>query len=412
MYGFGLACLLFSENKKSETRNQIPSVNTQSRRKFLKVSAAGSLIALGAGCEPNTKELVQEEPSAFFKDTDQFIAHGTNNLEARIEQLGGFITPNDQFFVRNNSFSIDVDSDSYVLKVGGEAVSTQRSLSYADLLNMPSKSVYAYIECGGNQRSFFGSAMGQPARGTQWGRGGVGMAIWTGVPLRDVLNEAGILESAVEIQLIGLDMDSPEAGFRRPLPVAKAMDEDTILAYRMNGEVLPRDHGFPVRAIVPGWVGSSNIKWLGQIEVSTKRVWSRNTTSSYVLIGDAYPPEGESKGKVATTQSIKSVLILPWPAELSAGRQMFRGYAYSPHAPIASVQWKAGDGAWQDAHFIDPPIKYAWRRFEFEWNPAPGSHTVSTRATDELGNTQPDSIPHNEKGYLYNVPLAHPITVA
>ena len=384
-----------------------------SRRHFLKTTAlGGTALVLASSCTPPETESVEETPRSFFKDTAPFITHGQTNLEARIENLGGFITPNELFFVRNNSRSIDVETASFSLEVGGDAVNTPLSLSYMDLLSMPSRAVYSYIECGGNQRSFFGTVMGQPARGTQWGRGGVGMAIWTGVPLRAVLERAGITERAVDVQLIGLDLESPEGGFRRPVPVSKAMDEDTILAYRMNGELLPADHGFPVRAIVPGWVGSSNVKWLGRIEVSSSRVWSRNNTSSYVLIGDAYEPEGEASGKVATLQSIKSVLMLPLPGRLAPGIQMIRGYAYSPHAPITNVSWSSdGGGQWNEARFIDPPIKYAWRRFEFEWDPQRGEQTLITRATDELGNTQPDSIPFNEKGYLYNVPLVHPVQV-
>ena len=395
----------------------LPDANNNidaSRRHFLKTTALGSASALLlTNCstpDPEHIEEVVERP--FFKDTIPFIKHGQTNLEAKIENLGGFITPNELFFVRNNSRSIDVDADSYVLEVRGDAIDTPLTLTYNELLNMPSRAVYSYIECGGNQRSFFGTTMGQPARGTQWGRGGVGMAIWTGVPLHVILDRAGIRENAVDVQLIGLDIESPEGGFRRPVPVAKAMDEDTLLAYRMNGELLPRDHGFPVRAIVPGWVGSSNVKWLGRIEVSSEKVWSRNNTSSYVLIGDDYEQEGEASGQVATLQSIKSVLMLPLPGKLPAGPQVIRGYAYSPHAPVSSVAWSSdGGGQWNEARFIDPPIQYAWRRFEFDWSPAAGEQTLITRATDEAGNTQPDSIPFNEKGYLYNVPIVHPVQV-
>ena len=271
----------------------------KNRRQFLATTVLGGTAALTfAGCEaPEVAEESVESDPLFFKDTSPFITHGNTNLESRIEDLGGFITPNDQFFVRNNSRSIEVDVDSYMLEVTGDAIETPLRLSFTDLHKMRSRAVYSYIECGGNQRSFFASEMGMPARGTQWGRGGVGMAIWTGVPLRNILEEAGVKENAVDVQLIGMDLESPEGGFRRPLPIEKAMDEDTILAYLMNGEELPKDHGFPVRSIVPGWVGSSNIKWLGRIEVSSTRVWSRNNTSSYVLIGDEYPAEGESSGE-------------------------------------------------------------------------------------------------------------------
>jgi DMSO/TMAO reductase YedYZ molybdopterin-dependent catalytic subunit len=381
------------------------------RRRVLKLIGAGGVAAMAGACRPEAlPDPAAGEPPAFFKDTTPFIEHGGLNIETPIESLGGFITPNDLFFVRNNARSIAVDPAAYRLEVAGDAASNSLSLTYDDLLAMPSRTVFSYIECGGNQRSFFGSAMGQPAQGTPWGRGGVGMAVWEGVSLREVLARAGVSEQTAFVQMIGLDTEAPEGGFRRPMTYEKAMDEDTILAYRMNGEPLPPDHGFPIRAIVPGWVGSNQIKWLGRIEAHLQPVWSRNVTSSYVLIGDAYPKEGEAMGKIITEQSIKSILILPWPAALPAGRRTIRGYAYSPQGPIERVEWSDG-GDWRPARLIDPPMKYAWMRFEFAWEPAPGAYTIRARATDVAGNTQPDSVPFNEHGYLYNVPLAHPVTV-
>ena len=141
---------------------------------------------------------------------------------------------------------------------------------------------------------------------------------WVGTPLRDVLKLAGITDDAVSVLLVGLDTESPEKGFRSVIPVEKALHPDTLLAYALNGEALPKDHGFPLRALVPGWVGSSNVKWLGRIEVSSNAVWTRNNTTTYVLIGDEYPPEGEAQGKVTHCQVIKSALALRWPADLLA----------------------------------------------------------------------------------------------
>lgn len=382
------------------------------RRRALKLLGVSGVAAVAGACQTEAPAPPAEAlPPSFFKDTMPFIRHGELSLEPRIESLGGYLTPNELFFVRNNAYSIEVDAANYHLEVAGDAVTTPLSLSYADLLAMPVHTVYAYLECGGNQRGFFASTMGQPAEGTQWQRGGVGMAIWEGVALRDVLTRAGVTDQAAHIQMIGLDTEAPEGGFRRPMPFEKAMDPDTILAYRMNGAALPKDHGFPVRAIVPGWVGSNQVKWLGRIEAHTQPVWSKNVTTSYVLIGDAYPKEGEASGKIITEQSVKSILILPWPATLSPGRHLLRGYAFSPRGPVERVEWNDG-GGWQPARLIDPPLKYAWRRFEFEWAPAAGAHTLRTRATDAAGSTQPDEVPFNEKGYLYNVPLAHPVTVA
>ena len=113
---------------------------------------------------------------------------------------------------------------------------------------------------------------------------------------------AGIRDDAVSVLLLGLDTESPEGGFRYVLPLEKAMHPETLLAYALNGETLPKDHGFPLRAVVPGWVGSAHIKWLGRIVVSSEQLWTRNNTTSYTLIGDAYPPEGESEGKPVTVQ--------------------------------------------------------------------------------------------------------------
>lgn len=176
--------------------------------------------------------------------------------------------------------------------------------------------------------------------------------------------------------------------------------------------------------LAPGWVGSASIKWLGRIVVSTKQLWTRNNTSSYTLIGDDYPPEGEAPGKVVSTQTIKSALALPWPADLTAGLQRIHGYAHSPAGPIARVEWSLDAGqTWRNATALEPRIpsarlqrndsafKYAWARFGLTWRAQPGDFTIMTRATDAAGNTQPEKIPFNEKGYLFNQPLPHPIRV-
>ena len=326
--------------------------------------------------------------------------------------MRGLITPNRLFFVRNNSVSLDLDSSDWRLSVEGDAVSEPMELTYDDIRSLPSRTLTAYLECAGNHRAMFDLLNGQKASGTQWMTGAVGNGEWVGVALRDVLTLADIQASAVSVLLVGLDEESPEEGFRYVLPIEKAMRPDTLLTYALNGEALPRDHGFPLRAIVPGWVGSANIKWLGSVVVSSKPMWTRNNTTSYTLIGDDYPPEGESRGRPVTAQVIKSALALPWPAELSAGRQRVHGYAHSPSGPISRVQWSADSGqTWNDARLSGSQTDYSWARFEFAWDAQPGERTLMTRATDAEGNTQPDDVPFNEKGYLFNQPVPHPILV-
>ncbi len=388
------------------------------RRRFMRLVGAGAAGGFLAACAAPDDDATppaadgDSPASVFFKNTTDFIPHGGRNLEARFDRFDSFLTPASEFFVRNNSSSIAVDGDGFALRVEGPGVDNPIDLTLARLRAMPRRSVFAYVECGGNQRSFFELLLGRTATGTQWGRGGIGMAEWGGVPLGEVLRLAGLRDSAVDVQLIGLDADSPEQGFRRPIPISKALDPDTVLADRMNGASLPADHGYPLRAIVPGWVGSTNIKWLGRIVVSDEKVWSRNNTTSYVLIGDDYPPEGEALGRPVTLQSIKSALALPWPARLSPGATVVRGFAHSPQAPIAGVEWSVDDGAtWYPARLSEPLMRYSWARFEIDWVATSGAHTMLTRATDEEGTTQPDAIHFNEKGYLFNLPLPHPISV-
>ena len=391
-----------------------------SRRRFLSLLLAGGAAAVLAACgdeipewsAPPDHSVASVEPPLVFKDPTPFIDHGQAGLEARLELQTGSITSNEQFFVRNNSRSVDLDIERWSLSVEGDAVGGPMVLQFDDILRLPQRRMTSYLECAGNHRVMFDLLQGRAASGTQWGRGAIGNAEWTGVSLADVLTLAGVTDDAVSVLLIGLDPESPEGGFRRVMPIEKAMHPDTLLVHRMNGEALPRDHGFPLRAIVPGWVGSWQIKWLGRIVVSAEPQWTRNNTTSYVLIGDEYEPEGEADGRVVTLQSIKSALALPWPAQLTANPHQLEGYAHSPYGEIASVEWSEDGGAtWHRARLASRQVDYGWVQFAFEWNASVGEHTIRTRAIDVEGNTQPDSVPFNEKGYLFNQPLPHPISV-
>lgn len=225
-----------------------------------------------------------------------------------------------------------------------------------------------------------------------------------------MLDLAGLSQDAVDVNLIGLD----ESAFERAMPLAKALDPDTIIALRMNGVPLPADHGFPARSVVPGWAGSNSIKWLGRIQVSTEKVWNRNNTTSYVLIGEQWPEGdfGPAQGKPITELSVKSALAIPRPARMPAGRHALHGFAHSPHGPVASVEWSPDGGAdWRAASIVEPILPLAWQRFEFEWDATVGEHTLVTRATDAAGDTQPEQPLLNEKGYLLNVPLPYPVRV-
>ena len=400
---------------------EFASVRGMDRREFLRLLLAGGASAVLAGClgsEPSrgatpapAVEPGADSGSPWFKDPAPFIIRDDKGLETRLENLQGSITPNQLFFVRNNSSSIALDPDNWRLRVEGDAVQETLELTYEDIRRLPRRTLVACLECAGNHRAMFHLLKGQESSGTQWMTGAVSNGEWTGAELKDVLTLAGIRDDAVSVMLVGLDTDSPEEGFRYVLPVEKAMHPDTLLAYGLNGETLPPDHGFPLRALAPGWVGSASIKWLGRIVVSSQQVWTRNNTTSYVLIGDRYPAVGEAHGQPVTSQVIKSALALPWPARLSAGNHRLYGFAQSPSGPIARVQWSPDSGrTWHDAE-LSGQTDYSWVRFEFAWTAEPGEITITTRATDATGATQPDQVPFNEKGYLFNQPIPHPVIV-
>lgn len=381
-----------------------------SRRRFLQVAGgAGAAVAFGgpllgpAEAQTAPAVVVKPAPVELFND------YGSNK-EMRWEAMyqRGYLTPTELFFIRNHTKTPRIDVASWRLRVEGSGVGRPLDLSFDDLVGLPSVSVIRYVECAGNGRSFFESANGKKAQGTQWKLGAVGVAEWTGVPLREVLDRAGLKPSARDVMPQGLD----DLKVRRPMPVTKALADDTLLVYAMNGQPLPPDHGFPARLLTPGWIGVANIKWVGRIEVSDQPLFSPWNTDTYVMIGPGFQPSPPSKGPVLSTQSLKSALELPWGGTVTAGRRLIRGRSWSPFGKITKVEYSLDQGGtWQTARLREPNIAAAWVRWDFEWDARPGKAGIRARATDEKGNTQPDQVPYNEQGYLFNAVVEHPVTV-
>ncbi|MDN5870192.1 MAG: sulfite oxidase [Nitrococcus sp.] len=348
-------------------------------------------------------------------DTEPFfIPHGTNSemrwgLQARGDC---FVMDTGQFFIRNHGATPIIDHTQWRLRIEGSAVKKPLALSYDDLTALPSSTLTRFIECAGNARSFYAKFLDKPGQGTQWLLGGYGVASWTGVPLAEILDRAGVTGSAVSIMASGLDT----SGFKKATPIDKAMAEDTLVVYGMNGAPLPYDHGFPARLLVPGWLGSFNVKWLGSLEVADEPLWSKWNTSSYVLIGPDYEdPGGPPEGELIYWQTMKSAVALPWPAVLKPGQQRVRGYAWSPHARIAKVEISLdGGNGYQPAELIEPNIAAAGARWAFTLDAQPGLKSITPRATDEKGNRQwPISEQvWNKKGYIWGAVVPHPVDVA
>jgi sulfane dehydrogenase subunit SoxC len=381
-----------------------------SRRRFFQILAAGGTAA-ALGGQLKRKAWAQGAAGPVVKPTPQELFNDFgSNKEMRWENMfqRGYLVPNELFFVRNHTRTPSIDVAKWRLKIEGSGVERSLELTYDDVLAMPSIAVIRFVECAGNGRSFFGVVQGKKAQGTQWKLGAIGVAEWTGVPLREVLDRARMKKTAVDLMPEGLD----DLKVRRPIPVAKALEDDTLLVYAMNGQTLPPDHGFPLRVLTPGWIGIANIKWVGRIEVSEKPLFSSWNTDTYVMVGPDYKPNPPAKGPILSSQSLKSAVELPWDGEVEAGRRLVRGRSWSPFGRVSKVEYSLDHGkSWQTATLRDPNIAAAWARWDFDWEAKPGKYIVRGRATDEKGNIQPDRVPFNEQGYLYNAIVDHPIGV-
>jgi DMSO/TMAO reductase YedYZ molybdopterin-dependent catalytic subunit len=353
---------------------------------------------------------------------ETFISHGTN-AETRWEALKdtGYLTPVDHFFVRNHVSTPIIDARTWRLKLWGSGLRGSPGedrpieFTYEDLKALRAETLVASIECTGNGRSFYTTQQGEQVSGTPWKLGAIGVARWRGVRLSTVLHRAGLTRHAVDLLPRGLDPDYVDKGenlgrVRRPLPIAKAL-KDVLLAYEMNGRPLAPDHGFPVRLVVPSWVGIASIKWLGDIQVSDQPLFSPWNTRYYRMFGPDYPAEGSAP---LTRMNVKSAFELPFDAELAAHRRhVLTGRSWSGNGRVRRVEVSTDGGAsWQRARTYGPSAEHGWVRWQFPWRPeSPGRHELLARATDETGAVQPEIAPYNTLGYLFGAIVKHPVTV-
>src|ERR1700716_4450754 len=213
-----------------------------------------------------------------------------NNLEMPFDQLGDFITPSELFYIRSHFPTPELDPLAYLLSIGG-AVRSELRLSYAEIRAMPARTCIATLECAGNSRVF----LAPPVPGAQWELGAVGNAEWTGVPLSVLLESAGLADDVCDLVLEGADRGVPKEEPKPPGPIsyarsisrARAMEPDVLIAYQMNGQDLTPDHGYPLRAIVPGHYGMASVKWLTDIIAATQPFQGYWQTSDYGYWDDA-----------------------------------------------------------------------------------------------------------------------------
>ena len=334
------------------------------------------------------------------------------NLEMPFSALESFVTPNERFYIRCHFPIPKINERDWRLRVGGK-VARPFEVIIDDLRQMPTQTITATLECAGNSRVF----LVPKVKGVQWELGAVGNAEWTGVRLRELLQRAEMANKAREIILEGADngtiaeppRPSGKINFARSLPVEKAMD-DVLLAFAMNGEPLSAAHGFPLRAVVPGWYGMASIKWLQRIIVTDQPF-----NGYYQSIDYAYWRRDEAGPALVplTTMQVKAEIARPEDNEIirANSKYLVKGAAWTAGAIVTKVEVSCDAGkSWGEATLNGEATENAWRLWEFEWQtPSPGGYTLMARATDSRGRMQP--MERDANGGTYMISHCLPIEV-
>jgi sulfite oxidase len=396
----------------------------KSRRNFIKRTSVvtlgaliGSKIVFGNNLPEGYVPLVLEGENPyklFDKHKDLKVLNNRPwNIESLPHLLDDKVTPNDKMFIRNNGLiPEDVDPSSWTLTIDGESVSKSKTYTLAELKSKFQYHTYQLtIECGGNGRAEFNP----PAKGNQWEYGAVSCAEWTGVRLADVLKDVGVKGDAVYIGYYGADVHltgNPEkVVISRGVPIGKAMENETLLAFQMNGQDIPLVHGYPLRLVIGGWPASVSGKWLKRIAVRNKvhdgpkmEALSYRVPCKPVAPGDKVKDEDMC---IIESMPIKSLITYPKTgAMIDKGKKLnIRGHAWAGDLNVAKVEYSIDFGStWKPCILEQPVNRLAWQHFKAEISfPEDGYYEVWARATDSQGVSQPMVLPAwNPKGYLNN----------
>jgi DMSO/TMAO reductase YedYZ molybdopterin-dependent catalytic subunit len=282
-------------------------------------------------------------------------------------------------------------------------VHTPKVFSLQEIYSLPSKTIKVVLECSGDKRKLFKPTV----FGEHWGKGAISQGIWKGVSLGSLLQYTGLLNTAKELVFVGYDNgERPDSNhltnFSRSLPIEKALDPDTIIAYEYNNHPIPFKHGFPLRLIVPGWYAMASVKWIKKIIVIEKEFKGPFQAVDYVY----YPNKDNDGGKVpVTTINVNSTIQYPLNRQvLHSGVYEINGIAWTGNGQIVKVEISIdGSQTWNTCHLTTSSEKYSWVRWNYKWEAhTKGEYTIKSKATDSKGIVQPSDAMWNRKGYGYN----------
>lgn len=394
------------------------------RRNFVKKAVLGSMTAVvgtdivfGAAMPRGYQPLALQDPDPFKlfnKDKNMSVLNSKPwNIEAKAHLLDDKITPNKFMFIRNNGLIPEnIDVGQWTLTIDGESAKQKKIYTLAELKSkFPQYTYQLALECGGNGRSEFDP----PAKGNQWTVGAVSCAKWTGVRLRDVLDDVGVKNDAVYVGYhaadIHLSRDPDKEPISRGAPMAKALQEETLLAFKMNGEDIPLAHGYPLRLVAGGWPASVSGKWVNRISIrNIEHDGTKMTGTAYRVPCNPVAPGEKVKDEdmcIIESMPVKSLITYPKSgATIKMGKKLnIRGHAWAGELEVSKMEYSIDFGStWKQILVEKPANRLAWQHFSASIDfPKKGYYEVWARATNSRGVNQPMLLPGwNPKGYLNN----------
>lgn len=407
----------FAADPATADRDFFGRETNEDRRGFLRGAGLATMSALVGANIPFHANLPQGFLPIAMASTDVLVGKDgltllndrPVNAETPPHLLDDDITPTSRHFIRNNGIPPDdIDAATWELTVDG-LVNNPMTMTIADLQSKFDVVTMALlIECGGNGRSFFNP----PAKGNQWTLGAVACAEWTGVRLKDVLNAVGVQNSVVYTAHVGADAhltgDPDKLPISRGVPIAKAMTDDVLIAWGMNGNDIHPMNGAPLRLVVPGWPGSCSQKWLTRIYLrDIVHDGPKMTGSSYRVPNRAVEPGEKVENEdfvIIERMPVKSLITNPATDSASGTSMEVRGHAWSGDRTVSAVDVSIDFGATWQAASLDAPVNSgAWQNWRSNVRfPGAGYYEIWARATDSAGVMQPFAIDWNPKGYLNN----------
>lgn len=387
-----------------------------------RLAAAADAVPLATGLPPGEYDTAILDALPGKKPLIK-LSYRPPNYETPVSYFDTMYTPNDAFFVRYHLADIPdkIDARSWKIKIGGEGAESPIELSLSDLQSgFEQVEIPAVCQCSGNRRG-----LSDPhVPGVQWGLGAMGNALWKGVRLKDVLAKVKLKKEAIELVLNGSDGPVVEKtpDFVKSIPVWKGLDENTLIAYAMNGQPLPHLNGAPARLIVPGWTATYWMKHLETINAVNKPFDGFWVKTAYRIPTGKFPVidrflSQEAPGSTPITEMVvNSIITAPGgPTRQAAGKAMeVRGIAWDGGYGIARVEVSTDGGkSWSDATLGKDIGRFAFRQWSYRFTPAKkGSYTILAKASNRAGQSQADALIFNPAGYHNNVPRPLTVTVA